>query len=39
MNRNFADFEELFYFKDYIILLKAKKLDANKKNRFDIFQN
>ncbi len=30
MNHNFADFEEFFFFKDYVRLLKAKKLDIIK---------
>jgi len=32
-NHNFADLEEFFFFKDYVRLLKARKLDANKKNQ------
>ncbi len=35
INHNFADFEEFFFFKDYVRLLKAKKLDVTK----IIFQN
>jgi len=36
INRNFADFEEFFFFKDYVRLLKAQKLDVNKENRIKI---
>lgn len=32
-NYHFADFEEFFFFRDYVRFLKAKKLAANKKER------
>jgi len=35
-NHNFAGFEEFFFFKDYVRLLKAKKLDNNKEDRVRI---
>ena len=31
-NHNFGDFEEFFFFKDYIRLLEAKKLNGDKEN-------
>lgn len=35
-NYNFAGFEELFFFKDYVRLLKARKVDSNKESRVRI---
>jgi len=35
-NHNFGGFEEFLFFKDYVRLLEAKKLDGNKENRIRI---
>ena len=35
-NHKFGGFEEFFFFKNYVRLLKAKKLDGNKENRVRI---
>jgi len=35
-DHNFAGYEEFLFFKDYVRLLKAKKLDINKENRIEI---
>lgn len=35
-DHNFAGFEEFLFFKDYVRLLKAKKLDINKEKRIEI---
>ena len=35
-NHNFGDFEEFFFFKDYVRLLEAKKLNGDKENHIRI---
>ena len=35
-SNNFSDFEEFFFFKNYVRLLKAQKINSNKKDRVRI---